>query len=1281
MLTYRKGATFGRLRKIATALTIIVLAPGAAAADRHSTNQTPVLDHGVRGHLSTEQGTAKVGARANYVVLLDDPAAALYEGGTRNLAATSTRATGAAKFDSRSAAVRAYTTFLRQRQDAVLADLAGAIRAEVTPVYRYVYALNGFSLRLSPEQAQTARKVNGVRSVQRDIAYTRDTDRGPALIGAPSIWNGTATGVSAQGEGMVVGIMDSGINQGHPSFAEVGDDGYGSGGEYAATNPFGAGNFAGGARDDCSNSAFPGLCNNKLIGSHSFLDANGGDDPFAPADDPLSKDTDGHGSHVASTAAGNRLIDPPLLDADGNDSGITLGTVSGVAPHAHIIAYKVCAPGCFGSDIAAAVDQAILDGADALNHSIGAAAGSPWEDTKSLAFKGARAAGIMLQNSAGNSGPGAGTAGRINASPWATGVAASTHDRAFPPKFLQGLSGGDTPAPADLPGRSVTDAFTGPIVYAGDFPVGSPGDDNFDQPEQCLEAFPAGTFTADQIVVCDRGAIARVQKARNVRDGGAGAMVLANIQGGASSTNDDVHVIPAIHINANDGDALRAWLASGTGHAGTITGTGPAITDPDAADILAGFSSRGPYEGFDWLAPHVSAPGSSIYAAGADLQFVHGGFATADPNDDPSVQGQYGIISGTSMSSPHATGAATLLKQIRPDLTPAEILSALMTTGVTDMRKEDGVTPADPFDYGGGRVSLQDAARAALVLDETIANFDAADPELGGDPATLNLAAFVSNTCVLNCSWQRTVRNTADSPVSYAVTATAQSGMVATASPSSFTLGPGDTQVITVDVDTTLATVGWNFGEVVLENVGLPARGLDARPTQRIPIAARFTTATAPNLFNKVVSDAQASTGQTIQYNLSLTNVSETGIYSLSDPLPANADLVAGSESAVVNGGTEVTPFGLDGGNTLVWEGTLDTGQINVVADPFPPAGSPFGYVSLPGIGVSPLGCSSVCDDTTISLTSLPPFDYAGSSYTGLVISSNGYIVPGEDPSQAFTPVNQTLPDSNAPNTVIAPFWTDLDLDGTNADDPGAGDLYAGVFNSGQFILIEWNGAELFGEPGSAFTFQIQIGTNLAPPGLRGVWFVYNELSLIPENLTVGAESAAGLFGDNYYVDGTGTPPSTGDLGDLRVDSEAGGSVDLSFSVVVTGAVGDIVLNNAQITSPNVSETAIAITEIAFLDGDGDGVEDFEDNCLLVSNASQCDSDADGFGNHCDADFSNNGFVNFLDLGQLRAGFFGTSTPPEYNPLDMNCDGNINAADLAIFKTQFGSTPGPSAFE
>ncbi|MEL6215997.1 MAG: hypothetical protein AAFQ99_09995, partial [Pseudomonadota bacterium] len=308
----------------------------------------------------------------------------------------------------------------------------------------------------------------------------------------------------------------------------------------------------------------------------------------------------------------------------------------------------------------------------------------------------------------------------------------------------------------------------------------------------------------------------------------------------------------------------------------------------------------------------------------------------------------------------------------------------------------------------------------------------------------------------------------------------------------------------------------------------------------------------------------------------------------------------------------------------------------------------------------------------------LPAFDYAGETYTDIVIGSNGFIIAGDNDEQAFVNANQNLPDATAPNTVIAPFWTDLDLDGTNPDDTGAGDIYAGSFNGGAFILIEWHKAELWNNPGTEYTIQIQIGTQLAPPAFQGVWFTYDSIPFIPDALTVGAESAGGLFGANYYYNGEGTAPTVGDDGEIRVDSEAGGNVQISFDMIAEAPLGDTVLNIADIAAGGTAETGIAVTEITFTDGDGDGVEDFEDNCTVVANASQCDSDGDGFGNHCDADFNNDGFVNFVDLGLLRVGFFGTSDAPDYNELDLNCDGAINPMDLGVFRTLFGTEPGPA---
>ena len=1222
--------------------------------------KAPVLDRSATGTIGVEQGVAKSAGKRTYIVRLSEPAVADYVGGSRSLAATSRRATGAKKLDARSAEAQAYVAHLRSRQDEVLSGIGGAARNRAEPMHRYFYALNGVAMRMTAAEADAVAKMPGIASVQPDIAYPLATDRGPTLIGAPAVWDGTATGVNALGEGMVVGILDSGINQGHPSFAEVGGDGYGANGEYAATNPFGAGNFAGGPRDDCTN--FPGLCNNKLIGSHAFIDQYGGVDQYAPPNDPVSKDTDGHGSHVASTAAGNVIVNPPLLDAEGNDSGLTLGTVSGVAPHAHIIAYKVCAPSCFGSDIAAAIDQAIIDGADALNHSIGAASGSPWNDLKSLAFKGAREAGIMVQNSAGNDGPGAGTAARINASPWATATAASTHDRAFPIKTLENMAGGDTPPPADMTGRSVAPGFSGSIVYAGDYPVGSPGDANFDQPEQCLEPFPPGTFSGE-IVVCDRGTIARVDKARNVRDGGAAALILANVPGGATSINDDVHVIPAIHIDSANGDTLRAWLASGTGHSGTITGSGPAFSDPNAADILAEFSSRGPYTNFDFLAPHVAAPGSAIFAAGADLQFEHQGTG----NDAPSVSTIWGIISGTSMASPHATGSATLVKQLHPDWTAAEVKSALMTTATDLMLKEDGMTPADPFDFGGGRIRVDLAAAAGLVLDETIANFNAADPALGGDPSTLNLPDLVSESCTLTCSWQRTVKNVSGGTITWTVsTESSIPGFVITANPSSFTLADGESQTIDVVADTTLGnTSGWNFGKVVMTAAGLPQ--------QHLTVAAQFLAGTNLALFSKTVDASTASAGDTLNYTIDVTNVSETGPITVTDSLPAGVTYVRGSATSVVDGGSESSPFSFNRRNqALSWEGTLDTGGVEVVADPFPPAGSPFGYVNLPSFGVAPLPCSATCDDTSISLSGLPPFTYGGNTYTDVVVGTNGFVVAGTNTDGAFSNGNQNMPDPTAPNNVIAPFWTDLDLDGTDPADTGAGQWYAAVFNGGQFIVIEWQGVEVWNAPGATYTFQIQIGTQLS--GYQGIWFVYHDLAALPPSLSVGAENGDATAGDSWYFNGAGTAPFIGDLGDLRVDSTAGGTATLSFQAVVDNNPGGTIINVADYSAAGGSETAVAITEIPEGDTDGDGVADDVDNCTAVANADQRDTNGDGIGNICDADLDNNCVVDHSDL-TIMTSAFNTADPDA----DLNGDGTVNVNDLRILKSQFFGPPGPSA--
>jgi hypothetical protein len=156
---------------------------------------------------------------------------------------------------------------------------------------------------------------------------------------------------------------------------------------------------------------------------------------------------------------------------------------------------------------------------------------------------------------------------------------------------------------------------------------------------------------------------------------------------------------------------------------------------------------------------------------------------------------------------------------------------------------------------------------------------------------------------------------------------------------------------------------------------------------------------------------------------------------------------------------------------------------------------------------------------------------------------------------------------------VIAPFWTDLDLDGTGATDTGAGRWYAAT--SGPFIILEWQGVEVWNVPGIKYTFQIQIGG--VGSGYEGIWFVYRTLGGTPAELTVGAENVTGTLGSNYYYNGTGTFPTTGDLGDLRVSAIQGGSATISFQAEAV-CDGEAIVNEGVLSHDGDTERAIAVT-------------------------------------------------------------------------------------------------------
>ena len=751
---------------------------------------------------------------AVYIVQLTDPSLAGYRGGIAGLLATNPGILGQVKLDPNSPASLAYRQYLAQQQAQFLALVEQVLGRSVEVVFRYDAALNGLALRLTPAEADAIAALPGVRQVQRDFDRHLLTDAGPAWIGAPGIWNGSSTGSlpGTKGEGVVIGVIDTGINQDHPSFTDPGPvDGY----DYPTRSAY----FGVCAPKNVA------LCNDKLIGMYDFT----GTSPF---------DDNGHGSHTASTAGGNVVnasLIAPTISIDRQ--------ISGVAPHANLIAYKACVTTpaigtCPISALVASINQATLDAVDVINFSIGGGSSDPWGDLDAQAFLGARDAGVFVSASAGNDGPGAATVGSPADAPWLMSVGASTHDRNFVNALVDMAGGASTP-PANMNGKSVTSGYgPAPIVYAAGYT------DILGQPDngQCLNPFPAGTFNG-QIVVCDRGGsetVGRVAKGQNVKDGGAGGYVLLNQEADGDSLVGDAHVLPAVHLTYDDGVLLKDWLASGSGHTASILGS---TADRQAAngDVMASFSSRGPNPSVpDVLKPDVTAPGVDIFAA----------FHT--PAGSVDAPPEYGIISGTSMSSPHAAGAAALLRAVRPNWTPAEIQSALMTTAFTaptkkgtavhPVLKDDGLTPADPFDMGAGRIDLTQAARTGLVLNESEPNYTNANPANGGDPTRLNLASLAAGNCFGVCSWTRVLESTLSSNMNWTASTQAPAGMALSVTPGKFTVNAGGSLSLQIVADVSgLASNQWYFAQVTLTPKG------NSLPKVHLPVAVFVTSEPGPD--------------------------------------------------------------------------------------------------------------------------------------------------------------------------------------------------------------------------------------------------------------------------------------------------------------------------------------------------------------------------------------------------------------------------------------------------
>lgn len=769
-----------------------------------------------------------------YIVGLSEAPVGSYRGENSRFAAIPRDANRGNRMDTRSPQARAYGDYLQSQQQSFLSRLSAQTRRSHALLADYQFAFNGVVIKLSKTEADLVRQMSEVTLIEPVATHDLNTDVGPGFIGADTIWNGTSTGGApgTRGEGVVIGIIDSGVNWGSPSFADVGGDGYNH------SNPFGTGNYLGvcagqsGGGDPVNGPA----CNDKVIGAYAksfdfvqqvnFECANPNDPGntlgLTPAictsigvpltDFPNARDENGHGSHTASTSGGNEVD----ITYRGNNL-----TVSGVAPHANLIIYDTCHTNtngqgsCFNFATVGAIEQVVEDGVvDVINYSIGGGA-QPWTEAGSLAFLAAVDAGVFVSASAGNSGPNPSTNGHNQ--PWVMTVANGTHNRAAI-NYQFTVTGPVTPVPAGLVGQTMFLGAVGTahtVAYVGTPLIVSPGVDTTN--DGCA-AYPPGTFTGG-IALIRRGTCAFAIKVQNASDAGAvGVFITNNQAGNISPAGTSAVTFPVFGITQAQGNALRDYVVANGSATVDVPLAAPILATQ--GDVVNNSSSRGP-SAFEIIKPDIMGPGTNILAA-------YVGSANA-----------YEQLTGTSMSSPHVAGSAALVRALHPSWTVAEVKSALMLTSKnTGLTKQDGVTPADAFDVGAGRVDLSVAATSGLVLDETPLRMSQANPAAGGDPGTLNLASLNERQCVGSCTFTRKVRSVASEPVTYSVSFDTSSGLVATVTPSTFTILPGTTRTLEIEINSLGATGGqWAFGTLNIVPLPVAAGSYSETTTPGTPVA------------------------------------------------------------------------------------------------------------------------------------------------------------------------------------------------------------------------------------------------------------------------------------------------------------------------------------------------------------------------------------------------------------------------------------------------------------
>ncbi|XP_019186131.1 PREDICTED: subtilisin-like protease SBT1.9 [Ipomoea nil] len=549
-------------------------------------------------------------------------------------------------------------------------------------VYSYHHALHGFSALLSEEELQALKKSPGFVSAYKDRTFELQTTYTPSFLKLNS--NTGLWPASKFGEDVIVGVVDSGV---WPESRSFRDDGM----------PLIPKRWKGVCKEGTEfNSS---LCNRKLIGANYFNAGVLAANPGINISMNSARDTNGHGTHTASTAAGNYVDGVSYF-------GYAPGTAKGVAPRARVAVYKVnWNEGSVTSDLIAGMDQAIADGVDVISVSLGYRHIPLYEDPIAIAAFGAMKKGILVSGSAGNRGPSLGTLN--NGAPWILTVASGLTDRWFAGSLTLG-NGLKIRGFSVFPGRALVRDVN--LLYNKTI-------------SSCdsLELVAKVPEPGSTILICEKPEIDEPTFTFSQIQAVASAEIRAAI-----FINDDPGIFrsttfpsPGVFISPKEGKQVIKYAKTATDPKATITFQ-ETIFGNKPAPTVAASSSRGPSPSYLGISkPDILAPGVLILAAYPPNSFA------VNIGINIQLGTDYNLESGTSMACPHAAGIAAMLKGAHPDWSSSAIRSAMMTTAITvdnigkPIKDSDDNAVATPLVMGAGLVNPNAALDPGLVYDAT----------------------------------------------------------------------------------------------------------------------------------------------------------------------------------------------------------------------------------------------------------------------------------------------------------------------------------------------------------------------------------------------------------------------------------------------------------------------------------------------------------------------------------------------------------------------------------